>query len=190
MNADHIANAPKGFEFAESESGNPSIQYRTRGSWGVGIFFIVWLMIWTPGCLLLTYRAFTAPPLENVFFYLFMIPFWIGEYLAIKFVLWHFFSVTTFEVEEDCLKVSRRLFRFKKERAFPIAQIEAIQQVKDGGDGEDSFPTWGLVVEGEKDVAILSRQPIEKSEWLGPILADWIGVEYRTAAGKKEYESF
>ncbi len=147
-------------------------------------------MIWTPGCVLLTYRAITAPPLENVFFYLFMIPFWIGEYLAIKFVLWHFFSATTFEVEADRLKVTRRLFRHKKEREFLVAEIEAIQQIKDGGEGEDSFPTWGLAVEGEKGVTILSRQAIEKSEWLGPILADWIGVEYRLADGKKEYAAF
>jgi len=190
VNTDRIANAPKGFEFVESESGNPSICYRTRGSWGIGIFFIVWLMIWTPGCVLLTYRAITAPPLENVFFYLFMIPFWIGEYLAIKFVMWHFFSATIFEVEGGRFKVTRRLFRFRKERTFPVDEIEAIQQIKDGGEGEDSFPTWGLAVEGAKSVTILSRQAFEKSEWLGPILADWIGVEYRRVEGRKEYEDF
>ena len=65
------------------------------------------------------------------------------------------------------------------------AELKEVKQVKDGGEGEDSFPSWGLALIAGTEVHVLSRQPIDKSDWLGPIIAKWAGVEFEPAKVRK-----
>jgi hypothetical protein len=58
------------------------------------------------------------------------------------------------------------------------SSIRRIVQVKDGGEDDDSFPSWGLKVEGEKEVTLIYRQPYDKSHWLGGVLAKWAQVDF------------
>ena len=74
--------------------------------------------------------------------------------------------------------VERSLLWRCRHRVFPRQQVTAVKQVKDGGEGDDSFPSWGLVVMGADGVFVLSRQPRDKSDWLGPVIAKWAGAPY------------
>ena len=56
--------------------------------------------------------------------------------------------------------------------------IKTFIQIKDGGEGDDSFPSWGLEVEEKKKNSLISQQPYESSHWLGRFLARWAGVEF------------
>jgi hypothetical protein len=69
-------------------------------------------------------------------------------------------------------------------------EVTAVRQVKDGGDGEDSFPSWALAVVGRTEMRVLSKQPIEKSAWLGLIVARWAGVTFEPwkAVAVQNYE--
>ena len=53
-------------------------------------------------------------------------------------------------------------------------------QVKDGGEGKDSFPSWGLNVQVEKPYILLSRQEYQKSHWLGTMLKKWSGKPFKS----------
>jgi hypothetical protein len=58
-----------------------------------------------------------------------------------------------------------------------------LRQIKDGREGEDSFPSWGLKVTGEVDQGtkgfnLISRQPHGRSVWLGRVLADQLKVPF------------
>ena len=55
-----------------------------------------------------------------------------------------------------------------------------IQQIQDGGDLEDSFPSWGLTVHTSKRFQLIVRQPYASSLWLGRVLGEWSGVEFRS----------
>lgn len=39
----------------------------------------------------------------------------------------------------------------------------------------DSFATWGLMLEAESAVELLTRQPRDKGQWLGGVIAAWAG---------------
>ena len=64
--------------------------------------------------------------------------------------------------------------------------------MRDGGQGDDSFPSWGLEVEADtntnpnidtdRKTTLLYRQPYEKSRWLGQVVARWAEVEFVEAA--------
>lgn len=179
---------PKGFLVTASRDGYPAVEYRTQGMIAIAWFFAVWLAIWTPGCILMTYQAFFGKNSPEYTLMLFSLPFWAGEFGVIGYVLWLFCSVTTFTFYADRLRVERSLFnRYRRTREIPRREISVVRQVKDGGEGEDSFPSWGLAVEGEANFKLLSRQKIEKSAWLGPIVARWAGVEYEPSR-KKQYD--
>ena len=54
----------------------------------------------------------------------------------------------------------------------------SIVQVKDGGEGDDSFPSWGLKVEGDRETTPIFRQSYDKSHWLGRALAKSAQVDF------------
>lgn len=153
----------------------------------LALFFFVWLAGWTCGCVFGTYAALFGENAIEVGLLLFMIPFWAAEFFVLGWALWHFRSITTITFLDDELQIERRLFSYRRERVIRKDGIQCVRQIKDGGEGEDSFPSWGLAVEGEKNVKLLSRQEIEKSAWLGPIVAEWADVDFHQSA-KQEYE--
>jgi hypothetical protein len=122
---------------------------------------------------------------------MFLAPFWAIEFAAIGYVAWFFRSVTVFTFMPEALIAERWLLWFRRRRVFPRREIVAVKQVKDGGEGDDSFPSWGLAVIADKEVRILSRQPIDKSAWLGPVIATWAGVAFEPVdvAKRQKYET-
>ncbi len=168
---------PRGFEVEVTDLGICSVRYRTSGMKGAGCFLACWLSIWTVGCVFGTYRVL-IDGWAHWLLIAWLIPGWAAEIFVIGYALWFFWSVTTFKFGPDELVAERSLLRYRRERIFPRATLKEVVQVKDGGDGEDSFPSWGLVVVGEQSVKVLSRQRIEASTWLGPVIARWAGVSF------------
>jgi hypothetical protein len=115
---------------------------------------------------------------------LFLTPFWMIEIGMVLYVAWFFRSVTVFVFEPDQLLAERSLLWYRRRRVFPRQGLVVVKQVKDGGE-DDSFPSWGLALVGEKEEPIISRQPIEKSDWLGPIVAEWAGVDFQPVEAAK-----
>jgi hypothetical protein len=188
---DKIATPPKGFEIGTLENGDLVVRYRTTGMGCLAVFLAVWLAMWTCGCLKFTKEAIFNGIGINWFMLLFMIPFWFAEVAMIVYAAWFFGSVTVFTLTPEELVAERSLLWFCRRRVLARQEITVVKQIKDGGEGKDSFPTWGLALIGEKEVRILSRQPIEKSDWFGPIIATWAGVAYEPAesAKKQKYET-
>jgi hypothetical protein len=146
-----------------------------------GLFFFFWLFGWTAGCVLFTTMAIFNLQRGGYFFLALMIPFWIIEFGTIGFVVWYFASSISFTFETDQLVVERSVFRYRRRRAFPKKEITAVKQIKDGGQGTDSFDSWGLVIMAAEGVQVLFKQPIDKSDWLGPIIAKWAEVHFEPA---------
>jgi hypothetical protein len=174
----NISIPPDGFNLDYTDKGHPLIRYRTKGMTGPMIFFIIWLSFWTFACVLFTNQALTAPGGIKVGLLLFMIPFWAAEFFVIGYVIWYFGSIISFEFQPDKLIVSRRCLMYRKQRELFKNQITNIRQVKDGGQGEDSFDSWGIIVEADKKYKILYRQQAEKSEWVGRTLEKWSQKKY------------
>ncbi len=176
---------PRGFQITTSDRGDCVIRYRTTGMGCLGFFLLVWLTGWTVACVALTFGAiFNQGGLDYILFVL-MVPFWGAEILVLGFFIWYYGSTSTFAFERDQLMVERSLFRYQRRRFFPRSEISAIKQIKDGGEGEDSFPSWGLVIVTGSQVVVLSRQPMEKSDWLGAIIANWAQVSFDPAETRK-----
>lgn len=170
---------PKGFRISAGDDGALIVRYRTTGMGCAAVFFAVWLTLWTIGTVTMTTAAFFDPGGLRWSMVLVMIPFWCAEIGVLLYVVWLFGSNSVFTLTASELTAERAFWRIRRRHVFPRGSIVEIRQIKDGGEGEDSFPSWTLAVVGEKEVRILSRQPLDKSAWLGPVLAEWAGVKYR-----------
>jgi len=186
----NISTPPKGFNLEYTVNGYPLIKYRTTGMTDLKIFFAIWLTIWTFACVIFTIRAFMAPEGIDVVLLLILIPFWAAEFFAIGGVIWHFGSIMSFEFGDGKLTVSRNCLNYKRKREVFKSNIIKVRQVKDGGEsGEESFDSWGIVIEADKKYKILHCQPIDKSEWLGRTIGEWAQKEYKPWQGEsKDFE--
>jgi hypothetical protein len=99
--------------------------------------------------------------------------------------LFHRFGETRFVITRESLTVTKELFGLKKVRRADRSEMKEFAQIKDGGGEEDSFPSWALVIRGKRTVNLLSRQRIEKSDWLGKILSEWFELPYHVAAERE-----
>jgi hypothetical protein len=97
------------------------------------------------------------------------------------FVLFHRFGSTRITATRDSLVITKALFFVSWSKRFSRVSMKSLEQVKDGGEGEDSFPSWALALETPSRLVLLERQPIAQSDWLGPVLADWFGIPYKAA---------
>jgi hypothetical protein len=93
-------------------------------------------------------------------------------------MLWFIFGITEFRASQNSLVVVHRFLGFSSKEQIPSHTIQSFLQIKDGGENMDSFPSWGLFVIANQKVGLLARQPIEKSDWLGRVLADFYRVQF------------
>jgi hypothetical protein len=189
-----------GFRMSGTERGGRLICYRTRGMRALGMFEGLFLATWTGVCVSLIWKFLTGEYSILPFAILFV----IIEYFILEEFAWDRFAAHSFLFEADRFVFQRRLLWYADGWVFGHGVIEAVTQVKDGGEDEDSFPSWGLVVEAPSAeklqpervpaierwvrrhspssvVPILSREAIGKSDWLGPIVAHWAGVPFERA---------
>lgn len=179
---------PKGFEsFVDHDANRFEIRYRSDGTRLMQIFILICVaLLGVPWTLFAVFA-------HERFLDLLMSEWWVplaltGGLLAVVNFGWlaafQAFGVTTIVATQQELQVVRTLGPMTFRRSMPARRIERFVQLKDGGiqgkwDYEsDSFSSWGLVTQGKRRLGILSRQPYEKSEWLGGELAHWFGVPY------------
>ena len=175
----NISRPPKGFTLDHTLNGYPIIKYRSTGKIASGIFLAIWLACWTFACFGMTIHALDTPGEVKVGLLLFSIPFWAAEFFVVGYVIWYFGNKRIFEFTSDKLIVARTCWMYKKQREIVMNNIAKIRQIKEKSESaEEGFSSWGIVIEADKKYKILYGQKIEKSEWLGRIIADWAKKEY------------
>ena len=100
------------------------------------------------------------------------------------FLLYSMYCKQTFQIDYYNLAITTEILALKWDKTIPKDSIRRIVQVQDGGRGRDSFPSWGLKIEGRKKARLIFRQPYEKSYWLGEFVANWAKVEFVPAPQK------
>jgi len=104
--------------------------------------------------------------------------FWGTDLVVAVLFTYLLFCRKSFRLDQENLVMKSDVLGFKRCKTIPKNSIQRLVQVKDGGEGKDSFPSWGLKVEGINKATLIFRQPYEKSHWLGQILSKWAGVEF------------
>lgn len=103
-------------------------------------------------------------------------------------------KLSTFSLNQSAsYRLDQREIRVVWHLTLPRRTITHLLQVKDGGEGRDSFPSWGLKIKSASDNrnwfghvvsviylgsntryrSILFRLPYEHSYWLGIVIARW-----------------
>ena len=153
----------------------------------LNVFLVVWLIGWSIFLVVFLVKYLTGGGAvegdrwASFWHLLFMC---IAEVVVACVVAYSLFARQSFRIETAHLTMETDVLGFKRSATIARDSIKRIVQEKDGGEGEDSFPSWGLKLEGEKGVekilgkTLIHRQPYEKSRWLGGVLAKWAGVDF------------
>lgn len=146
-------------------------------------FLAIWVVGWTIGCCALSYRyqnggTFTDGASISPWV---VAGFWGGEFLVVGFLVYLLCSRKTFRIHSDRIEFEINIWCFGTRKTVPRNSVEKLVQIKDGGHGKDSFPSWGLKMIGTRSIRLIFREPYEKSHWLGRYLADWADVAFEPA---------
>lgn len=182
----NINQAPKGFRVVANGAGFLEIEYQRSGMKAMNGFLLVWLSIWTIGCVFLLRSYLNGGLMDDgsPIPWWFVTIFWSAELLVAWILIYSLFCRKVFKVDYDTLSMDINVLGLRWGKRIGIREIIELQQVKDGGQGKDSFPSWGLRVVGEVDqdtktFKLISRQPHSRSIWLGDVLSDHLGVHFR-----------
>ena len=109
--------------------------------------------------------------------------FWAAELIVIWLLMYSLFCRKVFTVDYDSLYMNVSVLGLRWSDNMQISQVIELRQIQDGGQGKDSFPSWGLNIIGEidediKTIKLISRQPHSRSIWLGSVLASRLGVPF------------
>jgi len=174
------------------------IEHKRTGMGCLNLFLGVWLSGWTVGCAALVHGYFNGgkmkggDPISLWFVLAFVIPWFLVGYV----LLYSIFARKTFRLTTDTMQIETRLLFLRWSISLPRDTISEIKQIKDGGDDDDSFPSWGLRLRAASLVdsplrrlaeinhfgrnnrmrTILSRLPYEHSQWMATILSEWSGI--------------
>ena len=171
---------PPGFSLAADGPDAIVIRHRRTGMGCLNAFLLVWLAGWTAGTLTLFHLhpekvhgdcGSGPPPWAAAFF-------WACEVIVAAFAAYVFFCRKSYRIDPDRLVLETRVLGLRWTRTLPRAGLRRLVQFKDGGEGDDSFPSWALRAEGDRKTTLLIRQPYDRSQWLGRTLALWAGAEY------------
>lgn len=180
-----INNPPKGFKVKAAGAGFVEIEYRRTGMKALNGFLILWLSFWTLGCVFLLRSYLNGGVMDDgdpipIWF---VAIFWGAELLVASFLLYSLFCRKVFKIDYESLSMDVNVLGMHWRKSIRLNEVIELQQVKDGGEGKDSFPSWGLRVVGEVDqdtktINLISRQPHSRSAWLGNVLAEKIKVPF------------
>lgn len=201
-------NIPDGYTYTV-HGDECTIDHTRTGMGCLNIFLGAWLVFWSIGCASLIRSYLTGGKMENGE----PIPLWfvlafLGAWFFVAFLLLYSnFARKRFRLTADMLRIETRLLLLNWSISIPREAISEIQQIKDGGEGDDSFPSWGLRIRSSavtntvvhrlmlfgnfrrknRTHTILARLPYDDSKWLATILSDWSGVT-KTLCTKPEAE--
>ena len=168
---------PKGFTIVERNPDVCTILHTRRGMVRMNAFLGAWLTGWTAAYVLLLREFLSRGHMERRDIVPF-IAFWAAEVFVACFLAYSLFCRTTIRIEHDAMTIETVVLVVRWSRTIPRQAIRRLVQIKDGGEGKDRFPSWGLRLEGPRTRKILRRLPYDHSYWLGRVLADWAGVEF------------
>ncbi len=180
---------PKGFRVTREPTGSIWIDYHSGSVRGPAIFFVIWVVFTSLACVGSVYDLYSGyDSLASFASYLAKVPWlgWLAVAVAAMFMIvlpavvlaWFLFGQSRHGLSDEGLWVQKRLFFWQSNRFIPLQAMRSVRQVKDGGQEEDSFPTWGLRIQAEGDTNLLWRQPIEKSDWLGEVLSECYDIPF------------
>jgi len=174
------------------------IDHARTGMGRLNLFLRVWLTGWTFVCIFLIHAYFIGGKMEggdpiSLWFVMAFVGPW---FFVASMLLYANFARKRFRLTSDMLHIETRLLFLHWDVTFPRETISEIRQIKDGGEGDDSFPSWGLRIRSSALVntlvhrlvlinnfgrknrmrTILARLPYDHSEWLATVLSDWSGV--------------
>jgi len=174
---------PDGFRLNRLSAGELEIIYRRKGMGCMVLFLGVWLTGWSAGGAFAIYTLLfgNAGWGERAFMGLWLCAWLLGETLVSYFLAWNLFGRTRIVLDVAHIRIEKILFNWIRTQEFERESIRSVRQVKDGGEGDDSFPSWGLKIStGGKRKDVLSRQTYDKSLWLGRLLSVWSGKEFKS----------
>ncbi|MEZ0324499.1 MAG: hypothetical protein ACAH95_01215 [Fimbriimonas sp.] len=170
-----LAQPPNGIELLEHGRDQLVIQHRTKGMGCMTLFLIVWVSGWSMGCVGMLYRYFEPVAGEQAI-PLFVLAFmWLADIGVAAFLIYFVFAKRTFRFVGRTLTFEVDVLGLKKTQEIYRDDIQQIKLIKDGGESDDSFPSWGVTLEqtGKKKVSLLFRQRLEVSTWLRDLLEAW-----------------
>ncbi len=169
-----LSNLPVGILLDRDPAGNILISFNQTGMRLMNGFLSFWLATWTLCGVLGMSGMIKGFEGSN------RIPvavFWvIGEAIASFMLLWILFGKSEIELSDATLTFRKEIFAYRKRVVIDKARIRRIYQIKDGGEDDDSFPSWGLKIDEAETHYIMKRQKYVKSDWLGKTLAKWAGI--------------
>jgi hypothetical protein len=189
----------KGFKFIEADNSEIKIEYRATGNAPILIFLAIVCsgLLWVIHMIIFGDKGWWLGELKDQFSnenYLtfalmstmFVLAFSCGVaacFWGIYFCLRNLFGNSVFEIRGEYLAVEDNLFFLKRRKGYHLDQIKGLAQEKDGGEEDDSFPSYALVLYIEdhtkkKNIYLLKRQNWQKSNWLGRTLAEALNVKF------------
>lgn len=184
------ANIPGGFSLPEHDEDATVLQYRSTGMGSILVFVSLFLLVF--GLMVLGYfdLALLKMMIKEAWWSPLALLCGLSAYVYFAcFLLFHLFGVTVFSIQSGTITMTRKIAFAKFHTSHHRNEVKHIVQLKDGGEGDDSFHSWGLELVLKEKVAwfthkkitLLSRQDREKSDWLGPQLASQLGVKFIAA---------
>lgn len=186
------ADVPRGFKVAKSNHNMTVVEYRSTGMSAILIFAVICLtglltaVIRTPiNEFVSMSREITSIPMAIAVAACVVMGIVAWVYLA-WFLIFHLFGKIVFTLSADGLELSLRLFLFKRDQYFNNTDIQCVRRIKDGGEGDDSFPSFAVELVLREKVAwfthktinLLSRQPQQQCDWLGNHIATHLQIKY------------
>jgi hypothetical protein len=174
---------PPGFTIEQTSQHTMTIHHQRSGMAAMNIFLMVWLSFWTIGCIGLLYLFIlqlngqlpeNSDPVPPIIVF----GFWAADIIVSYLLIYSIFCEKTFHLNYTDITIQTKLLRWQWQKIIPKTSIQQFTQIQDGGRGRDSFPSWGLKLEGKTPTMLIFRQPYEKSYWLGQVLADWAKVPF------------
>ena len=172
---------PEGFALKQENKYRLIISYKRTGMGCMNFFLIIWLSIWTFICVILLLQFFGLEviahgkpvPLCVVLVH------WGGELFVAFYLIYLLFCRKIFRLDDRKLIIETNILKYKQIKIIQKVSIRKFIQIKDGGEDEDSFPSWGVKAETDTEkITLIRRQPYKKSLWLGQILAKWANVPF------------
>ena len=149
-------------------------------AWGTSIFLLLWLTLWTVGCVALVGQVVRDHKLSNV---LFAVPFWASWFLVAWFLIIKLLQTEELVLGPSGLFYRRRVFIPVKERVLPLEEIKAFDAYSVASDSESGRRESGIeVITTGRPLRFLHGLSAEEVSWLVLELNDQLNGSRRASA--------
>ena len=179
---------PARFHLMRNKSGEELVVYHYPGKiilLPFGLLF-AWCSFAATAVLMFGPRWVLSPLKNDVAIQFIIFCGWAAVTAFAIFALGRYFCATTFRLNTSNLTVHRRVFGlFTWKRQIHRSNMTCFEQIQDVREDAENSASWGLIVRGPGRQPLLSRETLEASDWLGPRLADFYGVEFKPCPARK-----